>query len=61
MSSWLASAAAISFLRKRESRIEPFKRTVELAEQEQQKAVKDLEDATNELMKLMAERIAHEP
>lgn len=60
MSSWLATAAAISFLRKKESPIAPFKRTAELAEQEHQKAIKELEEATCKLVKIVSERMPDE-
>lgn len=60
MSSWLATAAAVSFLRKKESPIAPFKRTAELAEEEQRKALKELEDATCELVRVVAEKMPNE-
>lgn len=60
MSGWLATAAAISFLRKKESPIAPFKRTAELAEREQQKALKELEEATCKLVKIVSERMPNE-
>jgi hypothetical protein len=60
VSSWLATVAAVSILKKKESPITPFKRTAELAEYEQKKALRDLEDATKELVRVVAERIPHD-
>lgn len=57
MSSWLASAVAISFLKKRESVLEPYRRVIEQADEEQKKAVNELETATKELVRVVSEKV----
>jgi hypothetical protein len=42
--------------KKKESVLEPFKRTVQLADEEQKKALNELEDAVSELSKVMEEK-----
>lgn len=60
MSSWLATAAVAGFIKKKESSIAPYKRAVEHVEEEQRKALENLENATVELVKVVAERIPNE-
>lgn len=58
MSSILATVAAISiFPRKKESPIAPHKRTAELAEREYDRAVDDLQRSTEELVKVIEEKL----
>jgi len=60
MSGWLAATLGVAMIKRKESPIEPFKRTAELAEREQQKALQDLEEATTKLIKIVAERMPNE-
>lgn len=61
MSSWLATAAAISFLKKKESPLAPYRRVLEQVDEHQKKAAEELELATNELIKAVSERMPNEP
>lgn len=58
MSTWLAVALSVPLLKKRESPIEPFKRTAELAEQEHEKALQNLECAAKELIQELEKKIS---
>lgn len=60
MSDWIALAAGLATIKKRESRIAPYKRDVERMEEEQQEAIKKLEEATDTLIKLVAKRNSHD-
>lgn len=51
-----AFAAITHVIRKRESPLEPFKRTAQLAEAEQEKAFVNLDNAVQELMKAVEEK-----
>jgi len=60
MSSSLAALVALTYHRlpgKRESPIEPFVRTAKLAEEEQQRAVQELQRVTEKLVNTLAEKI----
>lgn len=56
MSMITAFAAITHVIRKRESPLEPFKRTAQLAEAEQEKAFVNLDNAVQELMKAVEEK-----
>lgn len=57
MSSWLAATIGVVAIKRKPDPIAPFKRTVELAEAEQQKAIKELEAATEKLIQVVAEKL----
>lgn len=56
MSMIAAFAAITHVMKKRESVLEPFKRTVKLADEEQDKALNELECAVQELTKVIEEK-----
>jgi len=51
-----AFAAITHVMRKKESVLEPFKRTVQLADEEQDKAMNELNSAMQELTKVIEEK-----
>ena len=58
MSTWLAVALSVPLLKKRESPIEPFKRTAELAEKQHDEALQSLECATKELLEELEKKLS---
>ena len=56
MSMIAAFAAITHVMRKKESVLEPFKRTVQLADEEQDKAMNELNSAMQELTKVIEEK-----
>lgn len=57
MSSWAAALLSVSLLKKKESPIEPFKRTAALVDEMHNKAVNDLECATRELIQEIEKKL----